>query len=132
MAKKVLIPVDSTPAASNAYEEVRAAIPEDVDVVFVRVLMPHEKSERSRAQAGLVRCLMVYRTRGVKSEMQLIEADSVSQGIVDAISESDIDEVLCVQGHGSDDVTELIAALGDLPGIPVNVVVEQSETVPSV
>ena len=127
MATRVLIPVDSTAAASNAYESVRAAVPEDAYLVFVRVLTPDDETGRSRARSGLVRCLMVYRSRGVQSETQLIEAETIPAGIADAASRFNIDEILCIQGHGADDPSGIIAELRSLTSLPVKTTAIEGE-----
>lgn len=127
MATRVLIPIDSTAAGSNAYETVRTALPEDPYIVFVRVLTPSEESGRSRARSGLVRTLMVYRSRGVGSETQLIEAETVPTGIIDAVSRFEIDEILFIRGHGADDPTKIVAEVGALTSVPVKVAADESE-----
>lgn len=127
MATRVLIPIDSTAAGSNAYDAVCRALPEDPYVVFVRVMTPAEESGRSPARSGLLRTLMVYRSRGVGSETQLIEAETVPKGVVDAVSRYEIDEILFIQGHGADDPTEIVAELGSLTSVPVKVTAEEGE-----
>ncbi|MDA1256429.1 MAG: hypothetical protein O3C10_01080 [Chloroflexi bacterium] len=128
MVTRVLVPVDSTTAAVLAYKEVRAALRDDPYVVFLRVLTPGEESLKARARASLVKCLMVYRTRGVDSEMQLIEAETVAKGIADATTRFEIDEIMCIQGHGADDPSGVVADLGSLTGVPVRVMVGERET----
>ncbi|MCH7906754.1 MAG: hypothetical protein IIB26_04915 [Chloroflexi bacterium] len=70
---------------------------------------------------------MVYRSRGVESETQLIEAETVSKGLVDAVARYEIDEILFIQGHGADDPTEIVAELGSLTSVPVKVTAEEGE-----
>jgi hypothetical protein len=127
MAIRVLIPIDSTAAESRAFDDVSAALPDDPYLVFIRILTPSEESQTARARSGLIRCLMLYRSRGVQSETQMIDADTDSEGIVDAISRFDIDQVLFIQGRGADDTTEIIAELRNLTSLPIGVTVDRSE-----
>jgi hypothetical protein len=127
MAKKILIPVDATPAASNAFDAVHAMLPEEAQIVFVSVVTPDGNSARSRARAGLVKCLMVYRTRRITCDMELVEAESTAAGIASVVGKSGIDEILCIEGHGADDPSGLIAELGNLVDIPIKSTAEKRE-----
>ncbi len=97
MANKILVPIDGSAEAERVAAQLR-----DLDagatIVFANVRTPGAGS----ARGALIRCLSVYRSRGIDCAMKEVIADSVPEGIVQAATEEGAD-LIAMYTHDPDD-----------------------------
>ncbi len=129
MPTKVLVPLNMDVRVSEAVKCVQDQIPADHDVCVVAIVTPDTTEEgRAEAISTLLRRLMSLRTRGVTTEGEVDEAESESQGLINAAASFGADEILMRSGSGKADRTALIEELRASTGLPVTVVAPQEPT----
>ncbi len=121
MATKILVPIDGSAEAERVAGQLRD-LEDGGTVVFTNVRTPGAGS----ARGALIRCLSVYRSRGIDCTTKEVNADSVPEGIVQAAKEEGAD-LIAMYTHDPDDPTHargdrVAARVQELSDIEVRVI----------